>query len=54
MTGSRVREKRQKKVQTELKCGCHGECPQLLISLTPKQVGPLLEADTACQGLAAR
>ncbi len=43
MNGSKIRDKRQKKVQIELKCGYHGEGAQLLISLTPKQVGPHLD-----------
>ena len=51
MTGSKVREKRQKKVQIELKCGYHGEGPRLVVSLMPKQVAPILEAKLACQGL---
>ena len=42
MTGSKVRERKQKKVQIELKCGYHGQNAQLVISLTPKQVRSLL------------
>ena len=53
MTGSKVREKRQKKVQIELKCGYHGEGPQLVVSLMPKQVTPMTDADVACHSLPA-
>ncbi len=38
MTGSTIREKRQKKVQVELRSDYHGEKPQLVIDLTPLQV----------------
>lgn len=51
MTGSKVREKRQKKVQIELKCGYYGEVPQLVVSLMPKQVTPILDGAVACLGL---
>ena len=43
MNGSKIRDKRQKKAQIELKCGYHGEGAQLVISLMPKQVAPFLK-----------
>ena len=51
MSGSKIRDKRQKKVQIELKCGYHGEGAQLVISLTPKQVAPSLILSVPTRGL---